>query len=87
MLAEAACAGLPIVARESGGQSEYVRDGVNGFLLTHDDPKAWERAIRSILLDSSTRERFSEQSRAIGEELCTQARFDRQLSGFLADLV
>ena len=86
VLAEAACAGLPIVARESGGQSEYVRTGVNGFLLRDDDTTAWTEAIRSILFDDSARQRLSRGSREIGSTLCTQDRFDRQLSGFLAGL-
>ena len=87
VLAEAACAGLPIVARESGGQSEYVRNGENGYLLSPDDDSVvWKEAIDSILFDDTRRERFSTNSRKLGQRLCTQARFDRQLSNFLAGL-
>lgn len=88
VLAEAACAGLPIVARETGGQSEYVHHGENGFLLSPDqDESAWEHAIRSVLEDPALLSAFSRHSVEIGRAKCTRAHFGRQLRRFLGDLV
>ena len=87
VLAEAACAGLPLVARESGGQSEYVRHGENGFLLPlADDELAWKAAIEAVIDDPATWDRFSRRSRELGHELCAQSRFDRQFTLFISGL-
>lgn len=88
VLAEAACAGLPIVARESGGQSEYVHDGENGYLLSESQSStAWRDAIETILADDATMARFSVNSRNLGRKLCARERFDEQLSRFLGQSV
>lgn len=87
VLAEAACAGLPIVAYETGGQSEYVRTGENGYLLAPTDgAEKWKGAIESIISDESEWERLSLASRSLGLRLCSQARFDRQVASFVKDI-
>lgn len=85
VLAEAACAGLPIVARESGGQSEYVHDGINGFLLEPKaSPAAWVDAIGALLSDEALRTRMSRESSSLAQRLCSQARFDSVFREFLS---
>ena len=84
VLAEAACAGLPIVARQSGGQSEYVHDGINGFLLGPTASlTAWVDAIGALLSDEGLRMRMSKESLSLARRLCSQARFDRVFKEFL----
>jgi glycosyltransferase involved in cell wall biosynthesis len=86
-LAEAACAGLPIVARQSGGQAEYVRHDENGYLLPFDAGGTdWTEAIHAILSSDAVRERFSAAGRRLGQRLCAQQRFDEQISKFLTRL-
>ena len=46
---EAAACGAPVVASNSAGLRDAVRDGVSGFLVPHGDVAAWARRIRSIL--------------------------------------
>lgn len=87
VLAEATCAGLPIVARQSGGQAEYVKDGENGYLLPHAaEAPAWRAAIDSILTDGARRARFAAAGARLGARLCSQRRFDEEISKFLACL-
>jgi glycosyltransferase involved in cell wall biosynthesis len=87
VLAEAACAGLPIVARESGSQREYVRHGENGYLLPQDSGvDAWRAAVDGILAATDTRRRFSANSEALGRRLCSKARFAAQMATFVGRL-
>ncbi len=53
---EARCAGLPVVGLNTSGASEFVHDGVNGFLARTDDDMA--AAIARLLTDDAMRERM-----------------------------
>lgn len=53
---EARCAGLPVVGLDTSGASEFVHDGVNGFLARDDDDMA--RAIARLVSDHDLRERM-----------------------------
>jgi len=48
-LAEAICAGTPVVAARTGGTPEVVEDGVTGRLVEPGDPPALAAAIREVL--------------------------------------
>jgi len=41
--------GLPVVASKAGGIPEFVKDGVNGFLVPSLKPKLFAEAIRHLL--------------------------------------
>jgi glycosyltransferase involved in cell wall biosynthesis len=45
---EAMAVGLPVVTTSAGGQSELVRDGVNGWLVPTADPAALRRAMDEL---------------------------------------
>lgn len=53
---EARCAGLPVVGLDTSGASEFVHDGVNGFLARTDEEMA--SAIARLLTDVPLRERM-----------------------------
>lgn len=44
---EALAAGVPVVALARGGALDYVRPGLNGFLVGREDPDAFADAVRS----------------------------------------
>jgi len=50
-LLQAAAAGVPIVATHVGGIPEAVRDGVNGWLVSPNDPPTLAQAILQLLRD------------------------------------
>lgn len=62
-LVEAAAAGLPIVARDVGGNSEIVSDGVTGFLDTTADLSGLLRAIDLLVGDATLRQKMSASAR------------------------
>ncbi len=62
---EAAAAGVPQIAGDSGGASEAVLDGVTGLVVeTPEDPGAVAEALRSLLADPSRRRRMGRAARS-----------------------
>jgi glycosyltransferase involved in cell wall biosynthesis len=54
-LLEAAASGRPIVATDIPGCREVVLDGVNGYLVSVNDPKALADALEKLLQDAELR--------------------------------
>jgi glycosyltransferase involved in cell wall biosynthesis len=48
---ESFAAGVPVIATSLGGLPEMVRDGVDGWIIPPEDPRALARAIDSALSD------------------------------------
>ena len=65
---EAMSRGLPVVATDHGGPTEFLRDDV-GVLVPPDDPAALAAAITALLGDDDRRRRMSDEGRRrIAEE-------------------
>jgi glycosyltransferase involved in cell wall biosynthesis len=45
---EAFAAGVPVLGSRLGGIPELVRDGIDGVLVSPDDPTAWATALRQL---------------------------------------
>ncbi len=74
-LLEAASMGKPLIAADSVGTREPVRDGVNGFLCRPRDPEDLAaKMLAMIELSEGTRAKMGAASRRIAEE-----RFDEQI--------
>jgi glycosyltransferase involved in cell wall biosynthesis len=65
VLAEAAAAGLPLVATPTGAVPEIVRDGENGFLVPIGSAAALAVALRRLVADKSLRRRMGRASMAM----------------------
>jgi phosphatidylinositol alpha-1,6-mannosyltransferase len=66
---EAASAGVPQIAGDSGGASEAVADGVSGLVVAEPaDPGAVAEALRSLLADPTRRRRMGRAARARVQE-------------------
>ena len=66
---EAAAAGVPQVAGDSGGASEAVLDGVTGLVVESPrDPGAVAEALRSLLADPNRRRRMGRAARSRVQE-------------------
>ncbi len=64
VLLEAIRAGVPIVASDTGGIPEVVRDGENGLLCPPGDAAAFAAALDALLADASLRRRMGAAGRA-----------------------
>jgi glycosyltransferase involved in cell wall biosynthesis len=60
---EALAAGLPVVANDSGGTREAVRDARTGVLLQDCEPSAIARALERVLVDARFARRLSVRGR------------------------
>lgn len=68
---EAMCAGLPIVATDTGGVSEAVRQGWNGLLVGRANENTLRDALESLLYDPNLRASFGKRSRTLFEKTFT----------------
>ncbi|WP_328476982.1 glycosyltransferase family 4 protein [Actinoplanes sp. NBC_00393] len=66
--AEAAAAGLPIVAGDHGGVVDAVRDQVSGLLVNPADPRQVADAVIALLTDDARRARMSSAAQAWSEQ-------------------
>ena len=67
-LNEGAAAGLPLVATDAvGAAHDLIEDGVNGFRVPADDPRALAEALRTLAGDADLRRSAGERSRALVE--------------------
>ncbi len=60
---EAMRAGLPIIATDVNGIYEQVEDGINGFLVPHQDPQALATALSKLIASSPLRKQMGAMSR------------------------
>jgi glycosyltransferase involved in cell wall biosynthesis len=64
---EAAACGTPVVASNSPGIRESVRDGDTGYLVPHGDVRAMSAAMGRLAADASLVERLGAQARGFAE--------------------
>jgi glycosyltransferase involved in cell wall biosynthesis len=64
---EAAACGTPVVASNSPGIRESVRDGDTGFLVPHGDARAMAAAMGRLAADAALVERLGAQARGFAE--------------------
>ena len=56
--------GKPVVATNVGGISEQLQDGIQGFLVSPEDEKAFASAVIRILKDDNIRKKMGENALA-----------------------
>jgi phosphatidylinositol alpha-1,6-mannosyltransferase len=84
---EAAAAGVPQVAGDSGGAPEAVQDGVTGLVVRNPvDPGAVAEALRTLLADPARRRRMGRAARARAEESFDNDGLASRLADALAEV-
>ncbi len=63
VLAEAAAAGLPVLAHRVGAAEQLIRDGETGLLVEVGDRDGFRAKLRTLLTDAALRARFGEKLR------------------------
>lgn len=81
VLAEAMSRGIPVIARDAGAQSEFVRHGETGLLLDYASSSTeWQRAIDELLFDSAKCEIFRANSLRLANEILNRKLFREVLT-------
>ena len=70
-MCEAMACGLPIIATNIGGIPEFVRDGVDGFLVNSNDPQELKKAIDKLVFDKEKLIEFSKNARENISNVCS----------------
>lgn len=84
---EAAAAGIPQVAGDSGGAAEAVEHGVTGLVVRRpEDPAAVAVALRELLADGDLRRRMGAAARRRAEASFDYSVLAPRLAGSLADV-
>jgi glycosyltransferase involved in cell wall biosynthesis len=83
---EAMACGTPVVAVREGGVSESVVDGHTGCLVDRD-PKAFARAVETLLEDDCLIKRFGQQAREYVAAEWTWDRAIRKLETYLQQAI
>ncbi len=71
--------GVPVVTSDNGAQPEIITDGIDGFLVAPDDPKALANAVRRLIDDPALRKKMGEAARKTFENRFTYDNFYRQV--------
>jgi glycosyltransferase involved in cell wall biosynthesis len=73
--AEAIKAGVPVLASDSGGLREIIRDGYNGFLIPINSDHLWSHYIRRLYQDRALLAQLSQNCKKTAEQ------FDWSITG------
>ena len=63
VLQEAMQVGLPIVATDNGGQVDFVKGGINGFLIKFGDENGMKKSIEKLINDKTLQSKMSRENK------------------------
>jgi phosphatidylinositol alpha-1,6-mannosyltransferase len=78
-LVESQGCGVPVIAGQSGGTADAVRDGVTGWLVPTNDPDAAAARIRVVLDDEDLRRNAGAAARRLVEQRLNWSRVGQDL--------
>lgn len=78
-LAEASASGLPVIAGQSGGLAEAVREGETGFVVDPDEPQSVAAAMKRLVGDQLLARRLGQAGRKAIETYYNWDRVIRDL--------
>ena len=74
---EAMSCGLPVVCYDHGGQTDFLEDGLTGWVLPLNDLPAFAASCRKLAMDRNLRERMGRENRRRVEELYVERCAER----------
>lgn len=80
VIVEAMAAGLPVISTDKGAIVESIQDGVNGFIVEAENPKAIAEKIEFLVNHPEQREKMGSMSRRLYEENFTEEKMVQKLS-------
>ena len=80
VFAEALLCGAPVIAANSGGAVDIVRDGATGLLVPERDPRALADALEKLLNDRAYAARLAANGAAYARAHCTRDQIAAQFA-------
>lgn len=85
--AEAMAAGLPVIASRVGALPEIVEDGVNGLLVSPNDPGSLLAAMKRLQSSPSLRVEMGRRGRETFEERFRAGRYVEEFAGVYEEII
>ena len=86
VLIEAMATGLPVIATETTGSKEIIRDGVNGYLVPIEDSEALAKKILFLLTNPDKAEEIGQAGRKMVRGKFDQQKVIKEIIKFWNDL-
>jgi len=83
---EAMSCGKPVIVTPVGAIPDYVKDGINGFILNNYDSKKLAEIIIRLLKDEKLREKIGAAARESMEDGSSKNSFTRELTNIFNEL-
>ncbi len=80
---EATAYGIPVVAFDLGGSSEWLKNGVNGILITPGNLKALAAAVNRLLVSPEERKRLGANGRELAAKHFSEEELIKQYAQLL----
>ena len=84
ILVEAMSLGKPVVASKLGATAEFIRDGVEGFLVEHDNPHAYAEKTSWLLSNRQQAKEIGHRATAAVAFLDDATQFDKMIACYTA---
>ncbi len=79
--------GLPVVAFDNGGISDWLQDGINGYLVQPIDTLGFAQKITKLLTDKTLAKELGQQAKVTSEQLYDFDRYIQELVGIFNELI
>ena len=83
---QASACSLPIVGVKAGGLTEYVQDGITGYLAVPDDRDGLAARVIELLDDNDLRRQMGAKGRELAERFSPEVIAAQHLAGYAAAL-
>lgn len=84
---EAYAYGLPVIARNTGGVSEIVKEGLNGFLIDNDSPGNIALKWKNLWINNNAYEEMAQNARKEFKDRLNYDSFTKKLNNVLKELI